>query len=256
MGFSSLRIDLAGKGDSPAQANLAHSQSVAADYDEITNILESRLGPSRIVLAGLCSGADDAIRCASADQRVVGMLLLDPVCIPDPGFRARAFTMRYANVRRYLIYLKRRLSLVTAFPEEMDQQGEMSDYLALRDIPTHEQIRAAFNEICNRHGRVLSVFTEYATAYYNELGQLGRVLDLDRYHEFCAEIFWPQVGHTYPLELHRRRLIEECKTWAAGFASVHRSPIDGDSDTSTKSRPDRHQRQLRELESRSSDVCL
>src|SRR5262245_50121121 len=57
MGFSSLRVDLAGTGDSPPDHGLTNQQSVAADFEEILAVLESRLGYLPLVLAGLCSGA-------------------------------------------------------------------------------------------------------------------------------------------------------------------------------------------------------
>ena len=217
MGFSSLRVDLAGRGDSPERFGLTNQQSVAADYEEIVGVLESRLGRLRLVLGGLCSAADDAIRLARADQRVIGMLLLDPVCSLDDGFRARAVIMKYTNPARYLVWLKRRLNLLATLPGENWNDSEMIDPLTLRDAPTGEQLRAAFEAICERRGRVLSVFTQYATQYYNQLGQLGRTLDVVGYQRFCTEIFWPQMAHTFTLELHRRRLIEEIKNWASGY---------------------------------------
>ena len=217
MGFSSLRVDLAGRGDSPERFGLTNQQSVAADYEEIVGVLESRLGRLRLVLGGLCSAADNVIRLARADQRVIGMLLLDPVCSLDDGFRARAFFMKYTNPARYLVWLKRRLNLLATLPGENWNDSEMIDPLTLRDAPTGEQLRAAFEAICERRGRVLSVFTQYATQYYNQLGQLGRTLDVVGYQRFCTEIFWPQMAHTYTLELHRRRLIEEIKNWAGGY---------------------------------------
>jgi hypothetical protein len=217
MGFSSLRVDLAGRGDSPERFGLPNQQSVAADYEEIVGVLESRLGRLRLVLGGLCSAADNAIRLARADQRVIGMLLLDPVCSLDDGFRARAVIMKYTNPARYLVWLKRRLNLLATLPGENWNDSEMIDPLTLRDAPTGEQLRAAFEAICERRGRVLSVFTQYATQYYNQLGQLGRTLDVVGYQRFCTEIFWPQMAHTFTLELHRRRLIEEIKNWAGGY---------------------------------------
>jgi len=217
MGFSSLRVDLAGRGDSPERFGLTNQQSVAADYEEIVGVLESRLGRLRLVLGGLCSAADNAIRLARADQRVIGMLLLDPVCSLDDGFRARAVIMNYTNPARYLVWLKRRLNLLATLPGENRNDSEMIDPLTLRDAPTGEQLRAAFEAICERRGRVLSVFTQYAAQYYNQLGQLGRTLDVVGYQRFCTEIFWPQMAHTYTLELHRRRLIEEIKNWAGGY---------------------------------------
>ena len=218
MGFSSLRVDLAGKGDSPPRPGLTNQQSVAADYDEILRVLESRLAPGPLVLAGLCSGADNAIRLAPKDSRVVGLVLLDPVCSPDDGFSARAFVSKYTNTARYVAWLKHRFEAPTTQPGRNEEE---IDPLTIRDAPTREQLRAAFESIREREGRVLSVFTEYALQYYNQAGQLGRVLGVDGYQQFCTELFWPQAEHTYTLDLHRRRLVEVIRTWAGGYLSDH-----------------------------------
>ncbi|PYX50742.1 MAG: hypothetical protein DMG76_33920 [Acidobacteria bacterium] len=228
MGFSSLRVDLAGIGDSPPRPGLTNQQSVAADYDEILRVLESRLARVPLILAGLCSGADNAIRLAPKDSRVVGLVLLDPVCSPDDGFSARAFVSKYTNTARYVAWLKRRFEAPTTQPRGSQEQ---IDPLTLRDAPTLEQLRdapleqlrSAFESIRERDGRVLSVFTQYALQYYNQAGQLARVLGVAGYQQFCTELFWPQAEHTYTLELHRRRLIDAIKTWAGGFI---RSRID------------------------------
>ena len=210
MGFSSLRVDLAGKGDSPSRPGLASQQSAAADYEEILRVLESRLPPGPRILAGLCSGADNAIRLAPKDPRVVGLVLLDPVCSPDDGFRRRALVMRYTNTARYIAWWKRRF---TRPPKNQEQ----IDPLAFRDVPTPEELRSAFESMRERGGRVLSVFTQYALQFYNQAGQLGRVLGVEDYQQFGTELFWPQAEHTYTLDLHLRRLMEAVKTWAGGF---------------------------------------
>jgi pimeloyl-ACP methyl ester carboxylesterase len=218
IGFSSLRVDLAGKGDSPARTALTNSQSVTADYTEIVDALLSRLGSSQFVLAGLCSGADDAIRCAGVNERVIGMFLLDPVCSQDDGFRARAVIMKYTNTARYISWLKRRFNLLTTLPREIHENREIFDPLILRDPPTQEHLHKSFKSICERQGRVLSVFSQYSLPYYNQVGQLGRTLDVADYKRFCTELFWPHADHTYVLEQHRCELVEECKIWAAGFS--------------------------------------
>lgn len=229
MGFSSLRVDLAGTGDSPGRPGLTYRQSVAADFGEISGVLESRLGRLPLVLAGLCSGAHNAVRLTPEEPRVVGMVLLDPICFPDYGFRARAVVVKYTNPARYLVWLKRRLNLLTTLPGESEKDNEMIDPLTLGDqstreqlraawgVPDREQLRAAFESICEREGRVLSIFTQNVHEYYNQVGQLGRVLGVDGYQQFCTELFWPQAQHIYPLDLHRRRLIEEIKNWAGAY---------------------------------------
>lgn len=223
MGFSSLRVDLAGKGDSPARPGLPNQQSVAADYEEILRVLELRLTRVPLVLAGLCSGADNAIRLAPKDSRVVGLVLLDPVCSADDGFGTRAFVLKYKNTARYVAWLKRHFVAPTAAARGSEEQV---DPLTIRDVPTREQLRSAFECIRERKGRVLSVFTQYALQYYNQAGQLGRVLGVDGYQQYCTELLWPQAEHTYTLDLHRRRLIEAVKSWARGYIGSRIGPTD------------------------------
>lgn len=217
MGFSSLRIDLAGTGDSPRRLGLTNQQSVATDFDEILGGLESRLGRLPLVLAGLCSGANNAIRLTLKEPRVIGMVLLDPICFPDDGFRARTVVMKYTNPAEYIAWLKRRFKAPTIPRGEKQEDDNSADAVTFQDLPTWEQLRAAFESIREREGRVLSVFTRAALQYYNQAGQLARVLGVGGYQQFCTELFWPQAEHTYTLELHRRRLIEEIKTWAGNY---------------------------------------
>jgi pimeloyl-ACP methyl ester carboxylesterase len=220
MGFSSLRVDLAGTGDSPLRPGLTNQQSVAADFAEILAVLESRLGRLPLVLAGLCSGADNAIRLTLKEPRVVGMVLLDPICFPDDGFRARAVVLSVGNYTkpvRYIAWLKRRFKALTHSRGKKQEDDNSVDPLTLRDLLTGEQLRTAIEAIRQRDGRVLSIFTSYALRYYNQTGQLGRVLSVNGYQQFCTELFWLQADHTYKLELHRRRLMEKIKTWANNY---------------------------------------
>ena len=232
LGFTSLRVDLAGTGDSPSRRGLSNQQSVAADFAEIVEVLESRMGRLPLILAGLCSGADNAIRLTVEDSRIIGMILLDPFCFQDRGFGARVLIAKYSNPTRYAAWLKRRIVALTKTGEKIRQEAISIDPLSVRDLPTREQLRAAFEMIRERKGRVLSIFTRYATRYYNRAGQLNAILNLNAYKQFCTELFWPHVDHTYTLELHRRRLIEEIKTWAGhyvhprGSAKTHRSPFE------------------------------
>ncbi len=217
MGLASLRVDLAGTGDSPPRLGLTNEQSVAADFEEILSVLATYGGSRAIVLAGLCSGADNAIRLTLNERRVVGLVLLDPVCSPDDGFHTRSLVYSYTNPARYIGWLKRRLKGQATQPLGGD---EKIDPLTIRDVPSHEELQSAFERIGDRGGRVLSVFTQYALRYYNQAGQLGRVLKIKGYHRFCTELFWPEADHTYPLELHRHRLVKQVKTWADVYHST------------------------------------
>jgi len=88
------------------------------------------------------------------------------------------------------------------------------DPLTIRDAPSLEQLRSAFAALRGRRGHVLSIFTGYALRYYNQRGQLGRVLDVEGYERFCSEVLWLETEHTYTLDLHRRRLLKVVRNWA------------------------------------------
>ena len=226
MGFSSFRVDLTGRGDSAGRPELRNEESLMADYKEIVKILDGRLGPSQLVLGGLCSGADNALILAQADQRVIGLLLMDPTCYPDDGFRVRQFFRklahpeRYMKPARYVLWLQRRMQrLARREPSEIDDDPYTYTPLAFGNLPTREQLRAAFAAVCERKGRALSVFTSMAEELgrYNQVGQLGRQLGLPGYAQYCTEKFFSNAGHTFDLELHRRRLLNEVKAWAAAY---------------------------------------
>jgi pimeloyl-ACP methyl ester carboxylesterase len=222
LGFSSLRVDLAGRGDSSPSPGLSDEQSTVEDYEEIVSALESRLGPVRLILGGLCSAADDALRLAPANPRVVGLLLLDPVCERDRGFRLREIIRKYTTPAQYGLSFKRRF-----MPQSKTDQGTTDpeiDRLAIRNYPRAESMREAFDAIRERRGRVLSVFTSYATDYLNQAGQLGRVMQVKGYQKFCTELFWPGAEHSFTLELHRARLVEEVRTWVNAWPDRRVAP--------------------------------
>jgi hypothetical protein len=217
MGFTSLRVDLSGKGDSPARGSMTNRESVARDFDDICAGLKSRYGSPSLALAGLCSGADNAVRLCAREPGVKGLLLLDPICFPDPGFRRRALAGKYLSVSPYIRKVQQMLKPAPRTgPGEPRENGD--DPMMLRDLPSLEQMRHSFALIGERKGSVLSIFTQYALKYYNAAGQLAAALQMDNYRAFCVERFWPDVEHTYKLEIHRERLLREVTTWAGSLS--------------------------------------
>jgi len=214
IGFTSLRVDLAGKGDSFSRPHLTAEQSLLEDFGDIISVLEARQNQLQLIVCGLCSGADDAIRVTLKDTRVVGMVLLDPVCDQDDGFKVRDVLRKFTQFARY----KRKLKTMLSGLVKSSKKAEPSpDHLDMRNFPSHQPLREAFQLIHQRKGRVFSLFTSYAEDYYNQQGQMGRVLGLVDYYDYCSEHYWPGASHTYSLELHRAKLIEEVKAWAAGY---------------------------------------
>jgi hypothetical protein len=212
LGFTTFRIDLAGKGDSVKRDGLSNQESVAADYAEIITALETRFGKRKRLLAGICSGADNAVRLAIGDSEVTGVVLLDPIAFEDRGFRVRRLALKYTDRRRYVNRL-RRIFLRDKPPARSDGPANALD---LRDLPTQEQVRASVAAVHARGGRTLCVFTNYASGleYYIQRGQFVRWLGGgDAVRRSVTELFWPDTEHTYKLDHHAKRLIETIARW-------------------------------------------
>jgi pimeloyl-ACP methyl ester carboxylesterase len=214
LGCASLRVDLTGRGDTPVGKSTIYDEATFDDYAAIKTKLNSRFGPAPIVLVGLCSGSDDAIRFAQSDPDVKGMILLDPVAFKDANFVFRSIKNTILECLRmpgfHVRLLWRRIEKVTAGQRFLHP-------FAMRKIPSLADTRRAMSELERRGGRALLVYTRFASFYYNRPGQLKAALGRDETDPVCDEVYWPDVTHTYVLDVHRRRLLETVGTWMAAF---------------------------------------
>lgn len=230
MGFPVLRIDLAGKGDSPAREGLKNQPSVAADFADILAGVRNIYPDAKLVLFGMCSGADNAIRLSIMEPSVIGTVLLDAVCPTDPMFKLRSMT-KYLNLRRYLFRLKKMLR--SSDKQLSRAENPDIDWLQFRDLPTFEQFQESVRVLGQRNGAMLAFFTSDATKYYNKQGQLQKVLGFDNFDTTGKEIFWPETEHTWQFSMHRDRLIDATAQWArenfGSLQSDHANSRDGGS---------------------------
>jgi hypothetical protein len=113
-GIPALRFDLSGRGDSaPARGMESYEQQAVADIRSAMNLLNERTGVNRFALMGLCSGAENAFHAALADDRVVGLTMMDSYHYPTLRTHLNRFRQR-ANMQGGLLraggaWLKRRL---------------------------------------------------------------------------------------------------------------------------------------------------
>ena len=81
-GYTSLRFDYSGLGDSPRRTQATTFDERALDEAVVAiDYLEASFGVSRCVLFGLCWGGDNALRVAAIDPRVLGVVAVDPYSV-------------------------------------------------------------------------------------------------------------------------------------------------------------------------------
>ena len=111
LGFNVLRLDLSGIGDSPVaqgDENLCYPATGIADCQQAMDLLTSKIGAKRFILAGLCSGADIAFQLGVKDRRTAGVVMMNPrtFCVHDlamaSGVQGCATTRTFFKKEKWL----------------------------------------------------------------------------------------------------------------------------------------------------------
>ena len=190
-GFVVLRFDQPGLGDSaaPVAADGVREAAIRAAMALVTE----QAGVSRFVLGGICSAADDAFNLSDRDRRIVGLLLLDGLAYPTPGFWIRHVVPRVLDPRR----VWRR---VRAMFEGRPSQG------SFRDFPPQAVARGRLGDLVVRDVRMLFLYTGAVYRYFNHRGQLANCLGRAARAPQVSLEYWPDCDHTFYLRRDRQRL--------------------------------------------------
>lgn len=173
LGVTSLRIDLSGIGDSrPVPGALSFRQSSVADAKSAMNWVSTETGLQRFILFGLCSGADNAIATGLADERVVGLVLLDPPAYVTPQARMRKVAARVQDLGWSQAVANWGASLV----RRSLGSSSKSEYVGGREVPPVPEFRAQLRALVARGVSILAVYSGSLRERYNHPNQLFEVV--------------------------------------------------------------------------------
>ena len=126
LGFSVLRLDLSGVGDSKAESgtdeNLCYPKRTIADIQDAMDFLENRLKAKRFIVAGLCSGADNAFHAGLLDPRIVGTVMMNPLTfrildqhVVEGGYRKQQWQSAIFNRQKWSRLIRGKMELAPFF---------------------------------------------------------------------------------------------------------------------------------------------
>jgi hypothetical protein len=223
-GIPALRFDLSGRGDSaPARGMESYEQQAVADIRSAMDLLNERTGVSRFALMGLCSGAENAFHAALADDRVIGLTLMDSYHYPTLRTHLNRFRQR-ANMQGGLLraggaWLKRRLARSGQTngigPKRESAAGNFG---SIR--PTPEAFAAQLRKLIERgvsidllfSGSFLETFN-YENQFRDGFGRFGIV---ERMH---VE-YRPDLDHTLSTAAMQHEMVARTSRWFTGLTTA------------------------------------
>ncbi len=194
-GFLTLRFDLGGIGDSvqgsangPLKTRTSREIRAALDFLKELYVLDG------IVLGGLCSGAEDSFRYAEIDERVTGLVLMDPFGYKTLGWWPRNLLIRIA---RRSLRLMGRLA-------PTDNSKSLIDYEQMPHADSARILRVMIGRKVPMH----FVYTGGMRESFNHGSQFKTMFRGIDFQDLVALDFFPQLRHTQALEADRRAVIE------------------------------------------------
>ncbi len=220
-GITSLRLDLSGIGDSRSVPGaLSFRESAVADARTAMDWVTSETGARRFVLVGLCSGANNALATAVADERVVGIVALDPPAYGTRAAHVRNVVARLRSLggpraaaawgasaalrrmRRHLGALRR----PTAAPVERSEAS---------GAPPLAEYREQLGALVDRGVAILAVFSGGLGARYNHEDQLFELLPELRGRVDRA--WFADANHTFTELAAQAELVSTVARWLERF---------------------------------------
>lgn len=218
LGLNVLRVDLSGLGDSEARGDgLAPLDAVMADIREILDMLQATRQVQRVVLVGLCSGADHSVIYAGSDPRVVGLVLLDPSIPRTVGYYLHHYTSRLLHMRSWLNLALGRHPVWQRFKRRVAVVEDEPQIEAKLPTLEHPEVRAflqnAYGQALANGAQFLAVLTSDRERQHNHRRQL---LDAFPQLSFGAQLrleYFSHCDHTFTTQANRTRLIRLVVQW-------------------------------------------
>lgn len=212
LGFSTLRMDLSGLGDSQARAGKIESSESRAllDVKDALDYLGQTQGTQRFVLLGLCSGAFNAHQVSVRDSRIVGSVFMDGIVFRTVGFYLRWYFSRLINFRYWRNFIKRRLQKHDANDEAAGDTLAEKEFFG-EDLDRNSVIRD-LKSMLDRGVKMLFLYTD---GYDDICGraQFQEMYGLRPDDQQLQVEYYPKSEHTFRLIENRKAACQRVTSW-------------------------------------------
>ena len=218
-GFTTLRMDLSGLGDSQARPGKLESNDSRAvlDVSDALDYLNERIGSEQFVVLGLCSGAFNAHQVSVKDSRIIGSVFMDGIVFRTFGFYFRHYFLRMFRWRFWRNGIKRRL-FSNADSHETDGNALAESEFFGDDLRRDDVIKDLKNML-DRGVRMLFLYTD---GYDDICGrsQFKEMYGLRPNDGQLQVEYYPKSEHTFRVIENRKAASRRVVNWYANQFSA------------------------------------
>lgn len=227
LGYTALRFDYSGIGDSPARAGAqSFAARALAEAKEGMDLLAQTRGLERFAPLGICWGADNALRVATADPRVVGAVAVDFYAVMSARYFVRFYWRRLANPRSWGNILRgrsavwsRAAQLVRGRSRAATRDVESATADDLLPVRAPDDILADLDALIARGAHLLFAYATVGGSYDRYVRDFRkRMNELARTDRLRVAVF-RDADHVFTSLASQRELISAVTGWARQLAA-------------------------------------
>jgi pimeloyl-ACP methyl ester carboxylesterase len=226
-GFVVLRFDLSGIGDSrPREGSEAFASAVVEEVSSALDLLEASRGLRQFLLVGICSGADNGLRSASHDPRVVGAALIDGYNLGSLGFTLELYRGRFLSQQGWARLFSGRSELwsnlwrfLTSPRTERPTRTQSAPVL-----PAPPDYLRELRTLAERGVHLLLVYTGGSPALFNYRRLVRKSLRSWPSRERVEVELLEDSDHTFTLLCNQQRLVKRVCAWASARSGAVAAP--------------------------------
>jgi pimeloyl-ACP methyl ester carboxylesterase len=184
-GFVVMRFDFSGIGDSLRRLDgRPFRESALEEVREALDYLAASRKVERFVLVGICSGADNALRAAARDPRVLGAVLIEGHAVPTTAYLRRLYRRKLLRPRSWLRFLAGKSEIWKDVIGIFKRSAAAGKTVRVREqslVPSRQEILTHLRALAARGTRMLLVYSEGSPShFFYEKGVRRRIASIRR----------------------------------------------------------------------------
>ncbi len=212
-GYSSLRFDLHGLGDSAAcPPSIEYEKQVIVDIQQAIDEVTARSGTQNCIMIGLCSGADFAHVVAMIDRRISGVVLLDGYAYRTFGYYIRDYGPGIINPYRSIRFVVNR-TWKRFFSAPWQRSVIRVNDVYTRSFPPKKQIIKELQELIDRGVKLFFIYSGGIPLYYNYADQFFDMFRSVKFKGMVFHRYFKEADHTYTIVSVRQKLKSAIREW-------------------------------------------